>query len=52
MATKPFIVVEYKYPERHWVEYDRTQVSAWATTQFERMKEEHPAAEHRKVPKA
>lgn len=51
MTTKPFILIEYKYPDRHWVEYDRTQVVSWANTQFERMKEEYPDAEYRLNPK-
>lgn len=47
MPSKPFIFIEYKYPEKPWVEFDRTQVPNWANTQYERMVREHPAAEHR-----
>lgn len=44
MTSKPFIIIEYKYPERPWAEYDRTKVVNWANVQFDRMKAEHPTA--------
>jgi hypothetical protein len=43
------IQIQYKYPGYPWIEYDRTKVSNWAEAQFERMKQEYPGAEYRKV---
>lgn len=45
---KQKIVLEFKYPERPWQEYDWTVVPGWADTQEERMKREHPNAQHRR----
>ena len=44
---RSFIYLEFKYPEQNWQEYDRTVVPAWAKHQDERMRREHPNADHR-----
>lgn len=41
------LIVEYKYPEDHWREYDRTMVPAWAELQESRARREHSVADVR-----
>jgi hypothetical protein len=48
MAAIRTIVLEYKFSEGHWHEFDRTQVSTWADIQEDRMKREYPTATHRR----
>jgi hypothetical protein len=48
VAKKPTIVLEYKYPGQPWREYDRTQVQAWADTQYVRMTFDFPGAQYQK----
>lgn len=51
MPVKKKIVLQYKYPEQPWQDYDWTQVLAWAETQEKRMIQEHPGATYRRTTK-
>ena len=41
------LLIEFKYEGGPWELYDTTMVNAWAEIQEQRVKREHPEAEHR-----
>jgi hypothetical protein len=47
MKSAKLFVLLYKYPNKPWVEYDRTKDAGWSTIQDERMRVDHPGAEYK-----
>jgi hypothetical protein len=47
MAKAKTYVILYKYPNKPWVEYDRSKDKGWAEIQTHRMSVDHPGAEYK-----